>query len=109
MWKEAGADIVGIDTTTDLPSSWQSLGGPDAVSVQGNLDPALILGPRERLLTRIQELLKTVGDGTGHIFNLGHGVMKESDVDQVAALVEAVVHAYKPEREYLLGILPLGS
>lgn len=83
-------DVIGIDTTTDLNAAWERLGGPERISVQGNLDPTLLLGPRDRLLAGADRVLEAAGNRPGHIFNLGHGVLKETDVEQVVALIDHV-------------------
>lgn len=90
----AGADIVGIDSTTDLSSAWQLLGDAKNISVQGNLDPGLLLAPRERLLSEADRVLAQCGDGSGFIFNLGHGVFKETNVQQAIDLI-AHIHQHK--------------
>jgi len=89
----SGCDVLGIDHTTDLAATWQRLGGADHISVQGNLDPAALLAPRERLLRMADRVLEDVRDAPGYVFNLGHGVFKETDVEQVAALIEHVHRA----------------
>jgi uroporphyrinogen decarboxylase len=94
LFAEAGADIVGIDSTTDLSTAWHHLGGADTVSVQGNLDPSLLLAPKEHLLSEADRVLSQVGDGRGFIFNLGHGVFKETNVQQAIDLI-AHVHAHQ--------------
>jgi uroporphyrinogen decarboxylase len=87
---ECGADVIGVDTTTPLDEAWTRAGGPGAVAVQGNLDPALLLGPRERLFAGADAVLAEAGGRGGHIFNLGHGVPKEAEPDLAKALVEHV-------------------
>ncbi|TVR08271.1 MAG: uroporphyrinogen decarboxylase [Planctomycetota bacterium] len=89
-FRDAGADVVGIDAVTDMASAWKGLGGPQRVSVQGNLDPGLLLAPRQRLLAAADRVLAQAGDGSGYIFNLGHGVFKETDVERVIALIDHV-------------------
>ena len=85
-----GADVIGVDTTTDLSANWDRCGGPGRIAVQGNLDPCLLLGPRERLLAGADSVLKAAAGRPGHIFNLGHGVIKETNPEQAKALVEHV-------------------
>ena len=82
--------MVGVDTTTDLIAAHDALGGPDVVSVQGNLDPAWLLGPEDRLIARTEDFLATVGQRRGVIANLGHGVMKETDPQRAIALVKRI-------------------
>ncbi len=85
-----GCDVVGVDAITDLDAAWTTAGGPTRVAVQGNLDPCLLLGPRERLLAGADAVLAAAAGRPGHIFNLGHGVMKETDPEQAIALVKHV-------------------
>jgi uroporphyrinogen decarboxylase len=87
-----GADVVGVDQFTALRPTWDRLGGPAAISVQGNLDPCLLLAgtPRERLRAGVERLRAAGGFGPGHIVNLGHGIMKESDPELARHLVELV-------------------
>jgi uroporphyrinogen decarboxylase len=87
-----GADVIGIDSVTELAPAWERCGGPGRIAVQGNLDPCLLLAPRQRLLARADAVLAEVAGRPGHIFNLGHGVIKETDPEQAKALV-AHVHA----------------
>jgi uroporphyrinogen decarboxylase len=91
--REAGGDVVGIDAGMDLARAWSILGHDCAI--QGNLDPALLAGPRDPMLSAARGILTAAGGRPGHIFNLGHGVLKETPPGNVAALVEAV-HAYRP-------------
>ncbi len=85
-----GADVIGVDSATDLDAAWRACGGPDAISVQGNLDPRLLLGERDALLDGARAVLHAAAGRPGHIFNLGHGVLKETDPEQVRALVDLV-------------------
>jgi uroporphyrinogen decarboxylase len=61
-----------------------------ACGVQGNLDPTLLLGPRERLLARVDDVLARAARRPGHIFNLGHGILPMTPVENVRAVVEHV-------------------
>ncbi len=85
-----GADVIGVDTTTELNKAWERCGGPTRISVQGNLDPCLLLGPRERLFQGADAVLAAAANRPGHIFNLGHGVLKETNPEQAKALVDYV-------------------
>jgi uroporphyrinogen decarboxylase len=85
-----GADVIGVDSSTDLGAAWRLCGGPEAISVQGNLDPALLLAPRTRLLGAADAVIHSAGAAPGHIFNLGHGVLKQTDPEQARALVSHV-------------------
>jgi len=86
--REAGGDVIGIDWRTDLDSAWERLGAN--VSVQGNLDPVLLLAPVPQLTRRAALVLDQAAGHLGHIFNLGHGVLPATPPDHVEALVEMV-------------------
>jgi len=88
-----GSDVVGLDHLTDLNAGWRQVGGPERVAVQGNLDPALLLAPAERLKTSLAQLRGEVANQPGYIFNLGHGVLKETQQDSARLLVE-LVHSW---------------
>ena len=85
--RQAGGDVIGLDWRVDLVAQWDALG---EVAVMGNLDPVALLGPRDRLLERARRLLSAVGGRPGHVFNLGHGVLPQTPVDAVRALVDFV-------------------
>jgi len=86
--KEAGGDVIGIDWRIDLDEAWRRLGYK--VGIQGNLDPAALLGPSERIEICVKEILDAAGERPGHIFNLGHGVLPQTPQKNVIAMVEAV-------------------
>jgi len=88
LMKAAGGDVIGLDWRVDLAPTWERL-GPD-VAVQGNLDPAVLLGGLGEIRRGVKEILDAVGSRPGHIFNLGHGIHKETPVDHVVALVDMV-------------------
>jgi uroporphyrinogen decarboxylase len=90
---EAGGDVIGLDWRLPLDAAWAIVGHDRAV--QGNLDPTLLLGPRERLLAGADDVLRRAGGRAGHIFNLGHGVLPDTPLEQVQALARHV-HAFKP-------------
>jgi len=87
--RDAGGDVIGLDWRVDLGEAWQRLG--NRVGVQGNLDPALLLAaePAE-IRRRAAAILERAAGRPGHIFNLGHGVLVDTPVDNVRALVDAV-------------------
>ncbi len=87
LLKEAGGDVIGLDWRVDLPETWESLGD---VAVQGNLDPAVLFAARQEVRRRARALLERVGGRPGHIFNLGHGILPHTPLDNVLALVDAV-------------------
>ena len=88
LMRQAGGDVIGVDWRTPLDIAWNRI-GPDK-GVQGNLDPATLLAPRELLLQRAEEVLDKAGAVPGHIFNLGHGVLPSTPEDSVKALVDFV-------------------
>jgi len=86
--REAGGDVIGLDWRLPLDEGWARLG--DGVAVQGNLDPTLLFAPRERLLREVDDVLRRAAGRPGHIFNLGHGILPGTPVDNVKAVVERV-------------------
>jgi uroporphyrinogen decarboxylase len=86
--RAAGGDVIGVDWRINLDAAWDDL-GPD-VGIQGNLDPAALLASPKEIRRRVTEILTRVGGRPGHIFNLGHGVLPETPVENVRAMVEAV-------------------
>src|SRR4051794_18182372 len=90
---QAGADVVGVDWRIPLDEAWARIGAGKAV--QGNLDPALCLAPWPVVEEAALDVLDGVKGRPGHIFNLGHGVLPETDPDVLARLVE-LVHRYVP-------------
>ena len=87
----AGADVVGLDWRQPLDEAWESIGPGHAV--QGNLDPTLLLGPRERLFGAASDIVRRAGGRPGHIFNLGHGILPNTRLENVQALAEHVHEA----------------
>ena len=87
LMAEAGAEVVGVDWRVPLDDARRRV-GPD-VAVQGNLDPALCLAPWEVVAREARHVLAR-GGGRGHVFNLGHGVLPDTDPDVLARLVELV-------------------
>jgi uroporphyrinogen decarboxylase len=84
---EAGADVVGVDWRTPLATAIPQVGQR---AVQGNLDPTLVFAPPEVMLARAAEVLDAGKAARGHVFNLGHGVLPDTDPDQLARLTEFV-------------------
>lgn len=80
--------VVGVDWRIPLPTAWDRIGNDK--SVQGNLDPAVLLAGPDVIRSRTADLLNSVAGRKGHIFNLGHGVFKETPVENAIALVESV-------------------
>jgi uroporphyrinogen decarboxylase len=92
LQRQAGGQVIGLDWRVDLGEAWDRL-GPN-VAVQGNLDPVLLLAPREEMLAQARRILGEAGGRPGHIFNLGHGILPSTPVDAVLTLVDAV-HAHR--------------
>ena len=85
---EGGAPVVGIDWRVRLDEAWKTVGYDKAV--QGNLDPLSLLADQNTLQQRVEEVLKQAGGRPGHIFNLGHGVLPQTPVENAQAVVEMV-------------------
>lgn len=86
--REAGGTVIGVDWRTPLDAGWERAGTD--VAIQGNLDPTLLFGPKERLLARVDDVLERAGGRPGHVFNLGHGILPGTPVENVRALVDHV-------------------
>lgn len=86
--RAAGGDVIGLDWRMNLDEGWAAVGHD--VAVQGNLDPVALFASPKEIKTRVAEILRRAGSKPGHIFNLGHGVLPETPVDHVIAMVEAV-------------------
>ncbi len=85
--KEAGGDVIGLDSRVELDVAWNRLG---KVAVQGNLDPAVLLADLPYIWKKIQRILYQADGRKGHIFNLGHGVLPATPEDHAIALVDMV-------------------
>lgn len=86
--RKTQADVIGIDWRVDLKDAVKGLGKKFAV--QGNLDPCALFHPREKMEDKVKDILWKGELAKGHIFNLGHGILPESPVENAVALVEAV-------------------
>jgi uroporphyrinogen decarboxylase len=91
---QTGADVIGLDWHQPLDEGWRAVGRHHAV--QGNLDPITLFAPVEILEQRVKEILKLAGGQPGHIFNLGHGIVPGTPVENVQAVVK-MVHDFRPE------------
>ena len=87
LMREAGGDVIGVDFRVELDDAWRRLG---AVGIQGNLDPAVLVAERPYIRRRVQDILRQAAGRAGHVFNLGHGILPTTPVDNVRALVDAV-------------------
>ena len=92
LFAEAGADVVGVDWRVPLDEARRRIG--PGRSVQGNLDPAICLAPWDVVERETRRVLDE-GGGRAHVFNLGHGVLPETDPGILERVVE-VVHAHRP-------------
>ncbi|HKV55222.1 MAG TPA: uroporphyrinogen decarboxylase [Candidatus Binataceae bacterium] len=88
LMREAGGDVIGLDWRVDLDEAWARVGHD--IAVQGNLDPVALFADRVEIKRRTREILDRAGGRPGHIFNLGHGILPNTPVDNVIALVDAV-------------------
>ena len=89
---EAGGDVIGIDWRIDLAGGWSRIGDR---AVQGNLDPAVAAGPWTAVEHHARRILQDAGGRAGHVFNLGHGVLPHTPVDNLRRLVD-LVHEVGP-------------
>ena len=87
LMREAGGDVIGLDWRVPLDEAWQRLGD---VAVMGNFDPVQLFAERDFIRAQARRILERAGGRPGHIFNLGHGILPETPVDNVIALVDAV-------------------
>jgi uroporphyrinogen decarboxylase len=85
---EAGGQVIGIDWRVRLDDAWRAVG--ETKAVQGNLDPLVLLADQTEIRRRAKEILDQAAGRPGHIFNLGHGVVQQTPVENAIALVEAV-------------------
>jgi uroporphyrinogen decarboxylase len=86
--RTAGGDVIGLDWRVELDDGWKLL-GPD-VGVQGNLDPVVLLADRSTLRERARRILAQAAGRPGHVFNLGHGILPQTPVENAIALIDAV-------------------
>lgn len=92
--RETGADVLGLDWRTPLGQGWRGL--DYACAVQGNLDPIALFAEPELIGTRVRQILDDAAGRPGHIFNLGHGIVPGTPVENVQAVVK-FVREYQPE------------
>ncbi len=92
QWLEAmadtGADALGLDWTTDIGRARARVG--DRIALQGNMDPTILYASPERIREEVGQILASYGKGSGHIFNLGHGITPEVDPEHAGAFIRAV-------------------
>lgn len=90
LQRDAGGDVIGVDWRVPLDLAWQRIGDR---AVQGNLDPALLLAPLDRLHAAADDVLRRAGGRVGHVFNLGHGILPSTQLERVQALADHVHEA----------------
>jgi uroporphyrinogen decarboxylase len=88
LMKQAGGAVIGLDWRIPLDQGWEVLGYD--VAVQGNLDPVALFTPLPVLRSQVQDVLQRAGRRPGHIFNLGHGILQHTPVENVRAVVDMV-------------------
>jgi uroporphyrinogen decarboxylase len=92
-----GCDAVGLDWTTDIGAARRRVG--DKVALQGNLDPVALFAQPEKIAQEARTILDAFGSGSGHVFNLGHGISQFTPPEHVAALVNAVHEHSRKQRQ----------
>jgi uroporphyrinogen decarboxylase len=85
---QAGGDVIGVDWRLPLDEAWSSIGHDRGI--QGNLDPTVLLGPRDRLFAAAEDVLRRAAGRAGHIFNLGHGILPNTPLEHVQELAKQV-------------------
>jgi uroporphyrinogen decarboxylase len=93
LMAQAGGDVIGLDWRVNLDEAWARLGGPDRVAIQGNLDPVTLMASWETVRAEAETILRQAAGKPGHIFNLGHGVLPETDAAQLERLT-AFIHEF---------------
>jgi uroporphyrinogen decarboxylase len=89
----AGGDVMGVDWRINIDQAWMDISYRSAI--QGNLDPTVLFAPLPELKLHVTDLMRRTGTRPGHIFNLGHGILPETPVENVKAVVE-IVREFKP-------------
>jgi uroporphyrinogen decarboxylase len=99
LWLEAqaaiGSDALGLDWTVDIGEARKRVG--DKVALQGNLDPAILLSTPEAIESGVGNILASYGNGSGHVFNLGHGITQFTPPEHAGVMIEAV---HRLSRQY---------
>jgi len=92
----AGGDVLGVDWRINIDQAWMDIGYRSAI--QGNLDPVALFAPLPELKTKVTDLLRRTGTRPGHIVNLGHGILPETPVENVKAVVQ-IVRDFHPKQQ----------
>jgi uroporphyrinogen decarboxylase len=88
LMRQAGGTVIGVDWRVHLDEAWATIGHD--VAVQGNLDPVVLFAPLHEIERRVEDVLRRAAGRPGHIFNLGHGILQHTPVENVAACAEFV-------------------
>ena len=91
---EKALDAAGLGWTTEISTARKGVG--DKIALQGNMDPSTLYASPERIRQEVQTILTDFGPGSGHVFNLGHGIHQHIDPDNVKVLVDAVHELSRP-------------
>jgi uroporphyrinogen decarboxylase len=94
---DTGCDALGLDWTTDIGEARRRVG--DRVALQGNLDPSTLYASTDTIRQAVGDILASFGKGSGHVFNLGHGIHPEIDPEHAGAMIEAVHELSRPYHE----------
>ena len=94
MMVDSGYDALGLDWQTDIANARSRVGGQ--VALQGNMDPVTLYAEPKVVRAKVKAVLDGFGNGSGHVFNLGHGIMPDINPDHVRAMVDAV-HEFSPQ------------
>jgi uroporphyrinogen decarboxylase len=86
--RDAGGDVIGVDWRIDLDAAWSIIGTDRAI--QGNLDPLTLLASPAEIRRQAAAILARAARRPGHVFNLGHGILPQTPIDNVRALIDAV-------------------
>lgn len=100
---DSGYDALGLDWQTNIYTARQQIGSK--VALQGNMDPSILYAQPEVIVAKVKSILQKYGQGSGHVFNLGHGILPDINPQHVAAMVEAV-HTFSPDY-HTEGIAPV--
>jgi uroporphyrinogen decarboxylase len=88
LQREAGGTVIGVDWRTNLDEAWERIGYD--VAIQGNLDPTVLFAPRDVVCKAASAVLRRAEGRPGHVFNLGHGILPGTPVENVQALIDHV-------------------
>ena len=90
---DCGADVVGLDWTMDIGEVRHKIGSK--VALQGNMDPTVLYANNDAIKNEVDRILNSFGEGSGHIFNLGHGILPDIEPEKAKAMVKFVKEGSK--------------